>query len=58
MGRLKILMALIFCALETKYFGGNWTPQSNAELLADGFSVLIAVVGLAVMSFENRNKKC
>ncbi len=56
MGFVIMLMAFIFCTLETIYFGVNLMPQSHAELLADGFSVLIFVIGVAVLAFETRNR--
>lgn len=36
-----IFLALMFSLFETAYFGWNLTPQSDAEMICDGISLLI-----------------
>jgi hypothetical protein len=43
-------MAIAICIAwvigSNAYFGWNWRPQSDAELLADGIGLILAVVAL------------
>lgn len=36
-----VLLSLMFGVTETAYFGWNLTPQSDAEMICDGISLLI-----------------
>lgn len=35
------LIALLFAFEQNRYFGWNWTPQSYAELIADGVTAIL-----------------
>ena len=34
-------LAMFFSVVETNYFGWNMTPQSEAELICDGITLLL-----------------
>jgi hypothetical protein len=42
------IIAIIFSFIETKYFGWNWTAQSDAEMICDGIALLL--FGLAMIA--------
>lgn len=44
-GNLLMTIALIFWIAETRFFGGNFLPQTREEYFADGFSPLIWGIG-------------
>lgn len=41
-------IAVLWGLLETAYFGWNWAPKSNAELIADGFTALLYALSFVV----------
>lgn len=41
-----MFIAFAFNMIETAYFGWNFWPSSDAELVCDGISLLIAALGL------------
>lgn len=45
-------LSLIFGWMETAYFGWNFTPQSDAELICDGITLL-----LFALSFVAKRRK-
>ena len=55
---LKIwLLALFFGTAETAYFGWNMLPQSPAEMICDGITVLL--VALAILApARARDTRC
>jgi len=46
MNYLIIVFAILFCTMETKYFGYNWSPQSDEEIICDGISLLLFSLGI------------
>ena len=34
---LLVIISVVFAVLETQYFGRNFTPQSLAEYISDGY---------------------
>lgn len=40
------VMGFVFGIIETGYFGWNFTPQSDAEMICDGIAVLIMALSL------------
>jgi len=42
MNRTIFICAIIFGIIETAYFGWNFTPQSDAEMICDGITMIIA----------------
>lgn len=41
-----MFLGLFFGGIETAYFGWNFTPQSEAEVVCDGIVILITAIGL------------
>jgi len=41
-----LLIAIVFGLVETAYFGGNWSPQSTGEVIADGIACLLLALAL------------
>lgn len=41
-----VLIGILFGLIETAYFGWNFFPQSNAEIICDRIAILITVQGL------------
>ena len=41
-----LFLALFFGFMQTSYFGHNWKPKSEAEVICDGITVLIAALSL------------
>lgn len=37
----RILVGVSFFVEQNNYFGWNWKPKSDAELIADGITVLL-----------------
>jgi hypothetical protein len=48
MNRRLWILALTWITAETWYFGWNWVPHSNAEIICDGIGMLI--MALAIFS--------
>ena len=44
-GFILIMWAAAFATLETRYFGHNWTPQSNEEIVCDLTALLLMIAG-------------
>jgi hypothetical protein len=38
------LFAATFAAVSNSYFGWNWVPKSEAELICDGIALLLAAI--------------
>lgn len=36
-----LIVAVIYIFFMNKYFGNNWLPQSNAEVICDGIGAMI-----------------
>lgn len=47
-GVILVLVASIFCHIETVYFGNNWMPQSNAEVWCDLISLGVWFAGMVL----------
>lgn len=43
-----LFLAVVFWVMENSYFGWNWKPQSDAELLADG--IVLVLLALAIVA--------
>jgi hypothetical protein len=41
-----ILMGQLFWLAETAYFGWNFAPKSDAEIVCDGLAILILALGI------------
>ena len=41
MNRTVFFFGLFYGFVETAYFGWNWSPQSDAEIICDGIAMLI-----------------
>lgn len=46
------LLAWFYAWWETSYFGHNWFPKADAEVIADGIAMLL--FALAIASYPNR----
>jgi len=44
-GTLLMFASCVFCFAETRFFGGNFSPQTDAEIFADCFSLIIFGAG-------------
>lgn len=49
----RFFVAVVFWVQANRYFGWHWTPQSDAELLADGIFMLL--LALSVPSQGDRS---
>ena len=47
-----LIIAIWWWLTETAYFGWNATPQSSAELIADGVALLMLLVSLLIRAVE------
>jgi hypothetical protein len=45
-GIILVILAQIFCLVETIYFGNNWKAQSPAEAICDNAALLLTFAGL------------
>lgn len=43
-----IVAGIIFLVIETKHFGNNLFPLSNAEVICDGIALLVIAIGIAL----------
>lgn len=41
-----LVLAVFFSVIENAYFGWNWSPQSEAELICDGIAMLLFALGI------------
>jgi hypothetical protein len=41
------LMGLVFWWMQNDYFGWNWKPKSEAELVCDGIVILVWALAVA-----------
>lgn len=48
------LMALFFAFWSSAYFGRHWTPQSDAELIADGLVLLLCALAVVAGRLERK----
>lgn len=46
-------LAVVFSLMANRYFGWNWKPESDAELICDGIVFLLAA--LSFMRSPRRN---
>jgi len=42
------IIAVLFGTIETAYFGWNWIPQSDAEVVADMVSLALLALAWAI----------
>ena len=54
-GFFCIILAVIFCFLETKYFGNNWLPNTPQEFLCDLVSLILLLSGYFLINFKTQN---
>jgi hypothetical protein len=40
------IAAILFGLSETAYFGWNWSPKSDAEMVCDGITMILAALAL------------
>lgn len=45
-GYLCVIWSVIFVHLETRFFGSNWFPESNQELIWDGVCMAVNFIGI------------
>ena len=48
-GIIVLMYSVLFCTLETEYFGNNWTPQTKEEMICDFTSLLLCVSGIIII---------
>lgn len=46
MNWLVFFIALAYSVEQNNYFGWNWLPKSDAELITDGITALLFVIAL------------
>jgi len=39
-------LAIVFAVIETRFFGWNFAPASDAEVLADGMAVILLAMSV------------
>lgn len=42
-----LFMAIVFWLGETSYFGWNWGPKSDAEMICDGIAFLLLALAFS-----------
>jgi len=47
-------MAFAFAVWENMYFGHNWFPASDAELMADGLVLVLVALAIVAGRLERR----
>jgi len=48
------IMAFAFAVWENMYFGHNWFPASDAELMADGLVLVLVALAIVAGRLERR----
>lgn len=60
-GLWVIFMAIVYSHIQTRFFGGHWFPSCEAEVIADGISVVVFSLGILILSlgreFDKLNQK-
>jgi len=46
------MLALIFGIVSNAWFGWNWMPKSDAEVICDGMGLLLLAVACAVSKLQ------
>lgn len=41
---ILLIIAIVYTYEQNKYFGHHWEPQSDAEVIADGISFILAAL--------------
>lgn len=49
-GIIVVIVATVFGMAETIYFGSNWAPSSDAELVCDVIAASLVGIGLILIS--------
>jgi hypothetical protein len=49
-----LIWTVIFGHLETKYFGNNWLPQTNEEIICDLTSLFLCIAGCILLSQKRK----
>jgi hypothetical protein len=53
-GWLVVFMGLYYCLTETIFHGSKIFPQSDAELIEDGISGVLAAIGFVILSLPTK----
>jgi len=56
-GIICIVFSIVFGWQETKYFGNNFFPQSNAEIMCDLATLMIAISGHIIFWSKYNNNR-
>jgi hypothetical protein len=56
-GILNLLAAGLFWLIETAYFGWNWKPSCNTELLLDTTSQIWMVIGIFIIYLDYQPRR-
>ena len=56
-GIILIMFGIVFGIIETSYFGGNFLPQSFAELICDILALIAMLVGIINIISSSRVEK-
>jgi hypothetical protein len=54
MGWGIVLVGFFYGMSTTMLYGRHWLPSCDAEVVADGFFLVICSIGFAVLSFRNK----
>lgn len=54
---LAFILALFFSMWSNRYFGGNWFPKSDAELIADGMVIIMVLLVFIIQAIDARGGK-
>ncbi len=44
-------IAFLFAIIETIYFGGNWKPKSEAEIICDKIALLMSAIATIILFY-------
>jgi len=53
-GWAVIIIALLYNFQESKYFGFQWHASCEAEVIADGISLILVAIGMLIFSLPSK----
>jgi len=58
LGIICLIWAVVFGRLQTEYFGNNWLPKTNEEIMCDLTALLLCICGsVLIWQKRKRNRK-
>jgi hypothetical protein len=54
MGWAIVILGFLYARVSTNFYGNNFWPTCDAEIVADGLALIVCSIGFAVLSVRNQ----